>query len=597
MSVKEKELQIKEDELETKSGHHTPEGLFTKPTEDIVDGLLKDANGDEELALRRITFYINRAGDGLSNKTAVHAAKRELEKKVEAKMEAKKSQIHDMLSEYFKEAYNTMFEDETVDFFDKDALKKAFDKKAQSSKGDEEKKAKKSKDGEKGGKEKKLPSYKSIDFLVDNGINPYWQISMPRQALYFEPYDKIMSLKDVYPDGSLGMISWKDGKVQGTTDEDGNFTSEIIKITPEEFKDALEDEKNSKVVNNFDRHYYDLDTIVDIIANGDELYNAWIDKFYNEHKDDYRLDKPRSWKTHKAFKQFWNTLSNYEKSTYAKSVSDKYGLATKDPRRGMQVGKIRFKKSPQRLNGKVVQGDIASILQAAPKQNMTAKDIDIANKNQRAQLQLDTIEKMVYGNNSWCFGNNVSQRSLSDLVPYLKFLFFDKLTSKSRPKEEYIEKFTNMWLKYFYNLHMKDYMVSRWKKEHGDEPYEELVGYYDNGAAKMQPTKEFCDFEESLEKEYEDYNREKYNEEATKLGKLFASCKALKDSGKDYTDKPEYSKYGVSKNQDEIDKFNSKFTKDCLAQYQDYYDKINIVNYRCYDRSNPIGCYSLIYGE
>ena len=38
MSVKEKELKrMMEDELESKSGHHTPEGLFTKSSEDIVD--------------------------------------------------------------------------------------------------------------------------------------------------------------------------------------------------------------------------------------------------------------------------------------------------------------------------------------------------------------------------------------------------------------------------------------------------------------------------------------------------------------------------------------------------------------------------------
>lgn len=326
MSVKEKELQMKEDELETKSGHHTPEGLFTQPTKDIIDGLLKDANGDEELALKRINFYINRAGDGLSNKTAVHAAKRELEKKVEAKMEANKSNLHDMLSEYFSEAYSTMFEDDKPQ------------------------------------KPKKMRYWDAIDFLVDNGINPYWLITKPRQALYFEPYDKIMAMYKVNPDNTIDMLTYENGRVAGRNNEEGKFIPDITTIKPEEFKTALEDDKNSKVVNNFDKHYYDLDTIVDIIANGDELYNAWIERFYNEHKDELDLKKAHSWKTHKAFKQFWNELSNYEKSTYANpmGVSDKYGLATKDPRRGMPVGKIRFKKSPQHLNGKTtsVIGDV-----------------------------------------------------------------------------------------------------------------------------------------------------------------------------------------------------------------------------------------------
>lgn len=311
MSVKEKEKllqqKIVEDELETTSGHHTPEGLFTKSSKDIVDGLLKDANGDEELALKRITFYINRAGDGLSNKTAVHAAKRELEKKVEEKKEAEKNKLYNTLSEYFGEAYYTMFED------------------------DEPK------------KEKKLPYYKAVDFLFDNGINPYWQISLPRKVLYFEPYDALMSLDAVYPDGSLGMLTWRNGQVEDNT----------ARITPEEFKQALEDEHNAKVVNDFDRHYYDLDTIGQILTSGDELYKAWIDRFYNEYKDELDLKKPTDWKTHKAFKQFWNGLSNYEKSTYATNTPDPYNLATKDPRRGMPVGKIRFKASPQRLNGKV----------------------------------------------------------------------------------------------------------------------------------------------------------------------------------------------------------------------------------------------------
>lgn len=96
--IKEKELS----DVETK--HHTPEGLFTGSTKDIVDGLLKDANGDEELALKRINYYINRAGDGLSNKTAVHNAKKELEKKVEEKKESiKNSKFIETVQNLFSE--------------------------------------------------------------------------------------------------------------------------------------------------------------------------------------------------------------------------------------------------------------------------------------------------------------------------------------------------------------------------------------------------------------------------------------------------------------------------------------------------------------
>ena len=91
---------INEEELsDVETKHHTPEGLFTGSTKDIVDGLLKDANGDEELALKRINFYINRAGDGLSNKTAVHSAKKELEKKVEERKESIKSSKFNAIAE------------------------------------------------------------------------------------------------------------------------------------------------------------------------------------------------------------------------------------------------------------------------------------------------------------------------------------------------------------------------------------------------------------------------------------------------------------------------------------------------------------------
>ena len=353
MSVKEKEIQIKEDELETKSGHHTPEGLFTQPTKDIVDGLLKDANGDEELALKRITFYINRAGDGLSNKTAVNAAKKELEKKVEAKMEAKKAGLFDTLNEYFGEAYDTMFEDDSIDFFDKEAMAKAFNKDTdkQSDSGEEKSKEHKSLSRKPDDdKAKKVSKSKSIDVLLANGINPYWELALPHGVLYFAPYDNYMSLGGVYPDGQLEMWIWRNGIPM--RDEEGNYIKAYI--TPQEFKDALEDPKNIKVVGEFERHWEDVDEIKKIIDSGDCLYKAWIERFFEENKDDYGLKNPYDRKTRKAFEEFWKTLSNQEKREYSlpKGVSDFYGLATKDQRRGMPIGKIRMKASPQRLNGK-----------------------------------------------------------------------------------------------------------------------------------------------------------------------------------------------------------------------------------------------------
>ncbi|NEN87937.1 MAG: hypothetical protein F6K48_03045 [Okeania sp. SIO3H1] len=61
-----------------KTKHSTPAGLFTKTADKIVKGLLKDAKGDHALAIKRITFYINRAGKDLSNRRSVMAAQKKL---------------------------------------------------------------------------------------------------------------------------------------------------------------------------------------------------------------------------------------------------------------------------------------------------------------------------------------------------------------------------------------------------------------------------------------------------------------------------------------------------------------------------------------
>lgn len=101
--IKNEMLELESDDQlsDVKTKHHTPEGLFTQDSQHIVDGLLKDANNDEELALKRINFYINRAGDGLSNKTNVNSAKKELEKRVNDKKE--KAEIKELARSLFDE--------------------------------------------------------------------------------------------------------------------------------------------------------------------------------------------------------------------------------------------------------------------------------------------------------------------------------------------------------------------------------------------------------------------------------------------------------------------------------------------------------------
>lgn len=62
---------------------HTPEGLFTKSGPTIAETLLSEASGDAGKAMQKLTFYINRAGDKVSNKGALEEAKKILHKKVE----------------------------------------------------------------------------------------------------------------------------------------------------------------------------------------------------------------------------------------------------------------------------------------------------------------------------------------------------------------------------------------------------------------------------------------------------------------------------------------------------------------------------------
>ncbi len=67
------------EEVTDEEHHHTPAGTFTQKAPEIVKALLKDANNDPTLALRRLTFYMNRAGSKLTNKDELSIAKAKLE--------------------------------------------------------------------------------------------------------------------------------------------------------------------------------------------------------------------------------------------------------------------------------------------------------------------------------------------------------------------------------------------------------------------------------------------------------------------------------------------------------------------------------------
>lgn len=59
---------------------HAPDGTFTQKAPEVVKVLMKGAHNDATLALRRLVFYMNRAGDRLSNADELDKAKAQLEK-------------------------------------------------------------------------------------------------------------------------------------------------------------------------------------------------------------------------------------------------------------------------------------------------------------------------------------------------------------------------------------------------------------------------------------------------------------------------------------------------------------------------------------
>jgi len=65
-----------------KTHYHTPEGLFTRSAHEIAH-VLKLGTSDTTQAIRRLSFYINRAGHNLTSsaKARLHKAMRILEGK------------------------------------------------------------------------------------------------------------------------------------------------------------------------------------------------------------------------------------------------------------------------------------------------------------------------------------------------------------------------------------------------------------------------------------------------------------------------------------------------------------------------------------
>lgn len=67
------------EEANARERYHTPPGIFTKDADEIVDTLMEGAHDDAVMALRRLVFYMNRAGDKLTNTKQLNKAKSKLE--------------------------------------------------------------------------------------------------------------------------------------------------------------------------------------------------------------------------------------------------------------------------------------------------------------------------------------------------------------------------------------------------------------------------------------------------------------------------------------------------------------------------------------
>lgn len=89
---------IKEQLSDVKTSWHPKKGLFTgNDPKEIVDYLMKNSK-DQAQAMQRLCFYMNRAGDDLSNKTVLNKAKQLLKKeKVDEKLVVFPSQVDEKL--------------------------------------------------------------------------------------------------------------------------------------------------------------------------------------------------------------------------------------------------------------------------------------------------------------------------------------------------------------------------------------------------------------------------------------------------------------------------------------------------------------------
>ena len=74
-----------------KEHFHTPPCTFTQDAEEITNILLKVSDGNATLALRRLLFYMSRAGSRLGNAEQLKKAKKRLEELIEQNHETLKN--------------------------------------------------------------------------------------------------------------------------------------------------------------------------------------------------------------------------------------------------------------------------------------------------------------------------------------------------------------------------------------------------------------------------------------------------------------------------------------------------------------------------
>lgn len=70
---------------EVHTDYHPPEGTFTEKAPQVVKTLMEGADSDPTLALHRLIFYMNRAGEKLHNVEELDKAKTKLEALIKEK--------------------------------------------------------------------------------------------------------------------------------------------------------------------------------------------------------------------------------------------------------------------------------------------------------------------------------------------------------------------------------------------------------------------------------------------------------------------------------------------------------------------------------